>query len=46
MTLDIFGQDSSLTHADALNDWNAVQLGVLSHSAVSTAFRWSAVTAE
>lgn len=35
MTHDIFGQDSSLTNAAALDDWNAVQLGVLSHSAAT-----------
>ncbi|MEX0303245.1 MAG: tetratricopeptide repeat protein [Leisingera sp.] len=35
MTHDIFGQDSSLTDAAALQDWNAVQLGVLAHAAVT-----------
>ncbi|MGR3614424.1 MAG: tetratricopeptide repeat protein [Paracoccaceae bacterium] len=35
MTQDIFGQDTSLTDADALRDWNAVLLGVLSHAAVT-----------
>ncbi|MBY6055709.1 tetratricopeptide repeat protein [Leisingera daeponensis] len=35
MTHDIFGQDSSLTDAAALQDWNAVQLGVLSHAAAT-----------
>ncbi len=33
MTLDIFGQDTSLSDVDAMRHWNAVQLGVLSHSA-------------
>lgn len=42
MTHDIFGQDSSLTDAAALQDWNAVQLGVLAHSA-STADHLTAV---
>ncbi|MEW2913493.1 tetratricopeptide repeat protein [Leisingera sp. JC11] len=35
MTHDIFGQDSSLTDAAALQDWNAVQLGVLAHAAAT-----------
>ncbi|WP_264210050.1 tetratricopeptide repeat protein [Leisingera thetidis] len=35
MTHDIFGQDSSLTDAAALQDWNAVQMGVLAHAAVT-----------
>jgi tetratricopeptide (TPR) repeat protein len=42
MTHDIFGQDTSLTAGAALNDWNAVQLGILSHSA-STAQHLAAV---
>ena len=33
MTHDLFGQDSSLTQRKALEDWNAVQLGVLAHGA-------------
>ncbi|NIZ15386.1 tetratricopeptide repeat protein [Phaeobacter sp. HF9A] len=33
MTQDIFGQDSSLTDAHALKEWNGVQLGVLAHAA-------------
>jgi tetratricopeptide (TPR) repeat protein len=35
MTQDIFGQDTSLSDADAMQHWNAVQLGVLSHSAAA-----------
>ncbi|NSY36712.1 tetratricopeptide repeat protein [Leisingera sp. ANG59] len=35
MMHDIFGQDSSLTDTAALQDWNAVQLGVLSHAAAT-----------
>ncbi|QDI76136.1 MULTISPECIES: tetratricopeptide repeat protein [Leisingera] len=35
MTQDIFGQDNSLTDATAQQNWNAVQLGVLSHAAVT-----------
>ena len=33
MTQDIFGQDTSLPDTSAMEHWNAVQLGVLSHSA-------------
>ncbi|MQQ09998.1 tetratricopeptide repeat protein [Epibacterium sp. SM1979] len=33
MTQDIFGQETSLTSAAALNEWNAAQLGVLAHAA-------------
>ena len=32
---DIFGQDTSLTDAAALRDWNAVQMGVLAHAAAT-----------
>ena len=32
---DIFGQDTSLTDAAALSDWNAVQKGVLAHAAAT-----------
>ncbi|WIY25302.1 tetratricopeptide repeat protein [Parasedimentitalea psychrophila] len=32
---DIFGQDTSLTDAAALRDWNAVQMGVLAHAATT-----------
>jgi len=35
MNQDIFGQDTSLTATGALRDWNAVQLGVLAHSAAT-----------
>ncbi|WP_291727286.1 tetratricopeptide repeat protein [Leisingera sp. F5] len=35
MMHDIFGQDSSLTDAAALQDWNGVQMGVLAHAAVT-----------
>ncbi|MBE1284128.1 MAG: tetratricopeptide repeat protein [Rhodobacteraceae bacterium] len=35
MTQDIFGQETSLTGSGAMRDWNAVQLGVLSHAAVT-----------
>jgi tetratricopeptide (TPR) repeat protein len=35
MNQDIFGQDTSLTADSAMRDWNAVQLGVLAHSAVT-----------
>ncbi|NVK16050.1 MAG: tetratricopeptide repeat protein [Rhodobacteraceae bacterium] len=35
MMLDIFGQESSLTDTTALQDWNAVQLGVLAHAAAT-----------
>ena len=35
MNQDIFGQDTSLTAEGALRDWNAVQLGVLSHAAAT-----------
>ncbi len=33
MTQDIFGQDCSLSNAQALADWNAAQIGVLAHAA-------------
>ncbi len=33
MTQDIFGQDTSLTDENALEAWNAAQLGVLAHAA-------------
>jgi tetratricopeptide (TPR) repeat protein len=33
MTHDLFGQETSLTDTAALQAWNAVQLGVLSHAA-------------
>ncbi len=33
MTQDIFGQETSLSSAEALNEWNAAQLGVLAHAA-------------
>lgn len=33
MTQDIFGQETSLSSAAALKDWNAAQLGVLAHAA-------------
>ncbi|CUH81366.1 hypothetical protein TRM7557_03379 [Tritonibacter multivorans] len=33
MTDDLFGQDSSLTQRKSLENWNAVQLGVLAHGA-------------
>ncbi|UWR61939.1 tetratricopeptide repeat protein [Phaeobacter inhibens] len=35
MMQDIFGQDTSLTDAAALENWNAVQMGVLSHAAAA-----------
>ncbi|UWQ90125.1 tetratricopeptide repeat protein [Aliisedimentitalea scapharcae] len=35
MTQDIFGQETSLTVPGAMRDWNAVQMGVLSHSAAT-----------
>lgn len=35
MMQDIFGQDTSLTDAAALRDWNAVQMGVLAHAAAT-----------
>lgn len=34
---DIFGQDTSLTDAGALQDWDAVQMGVLAHAATTPA---------
>ena len=33
MTIDLFGQDISLTQHKVIEDWNAVQLGVLAHGA-------------
>ncbi|TNJ43937.1 tetratricopeptide repeat protein [Phaeobacter sp. B1627] len=33
MAQDIFGQDCSLSDARVLNEWNAVQIGVLAHAA-------------
>ncbi|APG46654.1 tetratricopeptide repeat protein [Phaeobacter porticola] len=35
MMQDIFGQETSLTDASALENWNAVQMGVLSHGAAA-----------
>lgn len=35
MTQDNFGQETSLTDAAALHEWNSVQLGVLSHAAAT-----------
>lgn len=45
MTQDIFGQDTSLTSAEARRNWDAAQIGVLAHAA-ATADHLGAVLAE
>ncbi len=35
MMQDVFGQTTSLTHANSMDDWNATLLGFLAHSAVT-----------